>query len=370
MLRRFLLPLLLLFASPAWATVTIAPNDPGIYYSPGNWGGITSSAANTINAGAYFKTLLVNATTAVLNFDVSHMVTPQSEIYWRMDRYGPWTSVTLSSGTVTLSFPSDTSTYPQHFLEVYVKSTTETANRFQNVGQDPGTAVILTSMTLSTGASVSLPAVARRKILVFGDSITEGVRTINSTATNDTDRNDGLVVYSQQLGILMGAEVGVIGFGNQGWGQNGSGNVPSFQSAYQIIYFAPPTNVTVSRSFAGIDLVIINQGTNDHTNDTTTIITSVVNGMATAGYTGPIVLLEPFDATTGPIQKAFILAGIAAATKPGQSCEFDTTGFFNPSNSSDGLHPFGAEDIAHVAPAIASGIEPCIFRSGGGRIFR
>lgn len=335
-------------------TVTIQPNDPGIYYSPANWV-VGASSALTINAGAYFKVGLVSATTCVLNFDISAMPSPQSQLYWRVDRYGAWTKVTLSSGTVTISFPPDTSEWTEHFLEVYVKSVTEQANRWA-VGS-PRTAVVLTSITLNNGASVALPLVAPKQVVIFGDSIPEGVKIVKSTSPNNTDSNDATLSFAAQLGPMIGAEVGIVGFGSQGWiaPGNPSSDVPAFTGTYNLVCAG------VSRSFAGIDLVVIMQGQNDGATNTTTQVTTVLNGLATAGYGGIVILVEPISSTVGPQQEVFLLAGRAASSIASRTLVIDTKGFFDETLSSDAIHPYGIAGIVGIAPRLAALISPLLW---------
>ena len=222
--------------------------------------------------------------------------------------------------------------------------------------------VDLTSITLDNGASVALPYVAPKKVLILGDSITEGYLSVgpNASFSADTDSSDSTLSYAEQLGTLLGAEVGVVGFGGQGYGNGGQGSVPVFGSTYNFIYSV------ASRSFSGIDLVVINMGTNDGSSNTTAAITTVLNGLASAGCGGTIILLEPFSSTVGPQQRPFILAGIAAATTPGQSVELDTTGFFNSTISSDVTHPYGSASIGTIAPRLAAVIFPYLYKTNSG----
>jgi hypothetical protein len=72
-----------------------------------------------------------------------------------------------------------------HLLEVIVKSTTETNSRWT----PQNTAVVFTGLTLDAQATVRLPQRKRYNILIYGDSITEGVRTLGFEGIqNDTDR--------------------------------------------------------------------------------------------------------------------------------------------------------------------------------------
>ena len=52
-----------------------------------------------------------------------------------------------------------------------------------------------------------------------------GVLTLGGSQKFDTDHNDASVVYSYVLGGLLGAEIGVVGFGDNAFTHAGSGGV-------------------------------------------------------------------------------------------------------------------------------------------------
>ena len=329
----------------------VAPNNPAIIYSPYNWN-VSGASAVTINAGAYFSTLFTGAS-CVLNFDVSAMVSPASEIWWKCDN-GPWTAATLTGGTVAVTIPSVTAgnaDVPYHLLEVYVKSSTETANRW-NTGVN-STQVRFTGLTLAAGAAILATQTAPRRLLIYGDSITEGVRTLGESATNDTDRNDAGLCWSLQLSELLGAEVGVVGFGATGLTLAGSGNVPALPSSWNYLYAG------VSRSFSPApDAVIFNIGQNDGTTNTVAIMTALLNSVLAACPTAQVIVLRPFNGN----QAANLQAAIAASSAPGRCFYIDTTGFFNTAYGSDSLnvHPSGPNNIGIIAPQIAAAIKPIL----------
>ena len=70
------------------APVTFAPNDANVYYSPFAWH-VTINSASTINSAAYIR-FMTSGTFLNFKFDVSKMVSPGSEIYWKVDN-GPAT---------------------------------------------------------------------------------------------------------------------------------------------------------------------------------------------------------------------------------------------------------------------------------------
>jgi lysophospholipase L1-like esterase len=102
-------------------------------------------------------------------------------------------------------------------------------------------------------------------ILVYGDSITEGVLALGGSQKFDTDHNDASVVYSYVLGGLLGAEIGVIGFGYNALTHPGSGGVAPLGQAWNQLWDGVPRNFSTPKP----DLIVLNEGTNDGCDVTT-----------------------------------------------------------------------------------------------------
>lgn len=358
-------------AVPAWATTTIDPSDPGIYYSPACWN-VQTGSATTVGAGCYFRTQLIGTTTAVLNFNVTNGGTNPSEIEWRLDgAAGTWTVVQLTkaccafggTGIVTLTFPSITGAsygnWSQHTLEVYVKSIDYANNSWTAFSSTENTAVILNSIVVDTSATATLPQVAAKKILVLGDSITQSALNVCGSVaglcSTVPQQYDSMLGYPLAFQMLLGAEVSVAGFASQGWTTVGTGNVPPFPSSYNLLYQG------VSRSFAGLDMVMILQGQNSAPTSAAQVA-GVLNGMASAGMTGKIMVICPLNVSNCNAEKSTFIAGIAAATNPSQSVFIDTSSFNLPSGClSGGVHPLGWCDVGYVAPQIAALVFPYLY---------
>ena len=328
---------------------SVGPGDATILYSPYTWD-VQAGTATAANAGASFR-MLFTGTTCVLNFNVSAMVSPASQIWWRIDN-GPWTQAVVAA-TVTCGVPVATAgnaDVPYHLIEVIVKSMTETQNRW-NSGSS--TRVVFTGVVLANGASTALPSRAPRTILVFGDSITEGVRTLGESALLDTDRNDACMGWARRLADLLGAEVGVVGFGAQGLAVTGSGNVPVVGTSWNFIYAGAARHFSQQP-----DLVVINIGTNDGGASTAVAMKNLLNGIISACPGKPIVVLRPFNGA----QAANLQAAIAACNDPAQCRYVDTAGMFNVAYGADslGLHPSGPNNVARIAPQIAAAINPVL----------
>jgi hypothetical protein len=333
-------PASITYTASAAGGATVAPNNAAIVYSPANWTGATGASNKSICAGAYFKTNFTGATCA-LNFDVSLLGSPASQIAYRIDGKS-WTRVPVAA-TVVCTMPSDTAAAAYHTLEVVIKSTSETLTRWS---ASSATAVVFTGLTLDTGASVLAPLVYPRSVLFFGDSITEGVRTINQTATSDTDRNDALTGWAFDVGSRLGCEVGIIGFGSQGWLQNGSGAVPNFPSSYNLVMAGVsrvwPTNLAA---------VFVNMGTNDSGGsdaNVTAAVTTFLSGIL-AATNASIVLMRPFNGS-----KATAIQAAVSADTSGRAYYVNTTGVFNTAFGADSinLHPNGPNNLSRIAPAL------------------
>lgn len=306
---------------------------------------MTAVRAKTINAGAYFSALLTGtATSIVANFDVSGISNPAPQIAYRIDG-GPWTTATVAA-TIAIPIPS-TNTGAKHLVEVRVKSTPEAANRWA----PQSTAVIFTGFTVAP-STVATGTVRKRRfnVLCYGDSITEGVRTLGQSQTLETDRNDASLAWAYPLGQLLGAEVGVVGFGATGWNGAGSGGVPALPSSYGLLWSG------ASRVFTPApDLVLVHLGTNDGA-DVTAAATAFLNGVLALNGTTKIAVVLPWNGG----HAAQLQAAIAASSAPSRVTYVDTTGWWNPADASDGLHPYGYVNAADLAPRLAAAVGPLL----------
>jgi lysophospholipase L1-like esterase len=342
---------LLCSAAGAFAQVSIAPNNAAILYSPYNWN-VASGSATTINAGAYFRTLF-SGSSVTLNFNVSLMGSPASELYYRIDGHGPWTATNVAA-TVVAAMPTDTTAAAYHLLEFVVKSTTETINRWNAAAT--GTAVVFTGLTLANGAVILAPAVLPCNVLFYGDSITETVRTVNATAANDTDRNDALQGWARFAAQAMGCEFGIVGFGASGLTVTGSGSVPPLGTSYSLLYAGAP------RSFfsPSPDLIALNEGTND-SGATASAVQAAMNLvlqnlLTAASPKTKIVVMRPFNGS-----QAGALQAAVSSVNSVRVEWLDTTGFFNPAyGSSDGTHPLGSNALGFIGPQVAAALNPIL----------
>ena len=337
-----------------------APSDENVYYSPYVWK-VTNSGAATINSGAYMR-FLFSGSYLNFHFDVSNMANPASEVYWTVDN-GPKTP-SLVLPTVSVQIPpnnTNAQSIPYHSVELFVKSTTERAQRWSASGGQ--TRVNVTGIETDGVLASWVPSDVN--VLIYGDSITEGVMTLGGTQKFDTDHNDASVVYSSALGHLLGCEIGIVGFGASGLTHNGSGAVPPLNVSWDQLWEGEPRVFDPKP-----DLILFNEGTNDGCDVTTPgcvgtdislLMTDIMNSIGKAVPGCPLAVLEPFNGG----QKQHLQAAVAATTS--NAHYVSTEGFYNISLGGS-LHPTGMNDVSHIAPQIANAVRPLLYRSVLARI--
>jgi len=358
------------FASTSAPTsfVLAAPNDPGLVYSPYNWL-VTHSSAQTVNSGAYVKSLFAGDN-ATLLFDVSQQSAVPSRVAWRVDD-SPRVRAPVSALMPLAPF-GDMVSPAHHYLEMVVSGATDPA--FGSVSVDrwgggiPNTKTVLTGVVLPPGGALSPPQSKTGRLLVFGDSITEGLHTLYPNASAvDADSHAAEYGWAFLLGDLLDCEVGVVGFGGQGLGISGDGNVPAFPATYQYLFSG------VSRAFSPApNLIVINHGTNDAVHGvsasaTIAAMTGVLNGLLAAA-TAPIVVLQPFGAAYASNQTANLQAAIAGCSAPGRVSFIGTQSpapWMVATDMADSWHPNAVANMSRIAPLCAAALRGIAWPGGG-----
>ena len=321
---------------------------------------------------------------------------------------GPQTPF-LVAPSVSLAVPTNLThgDVPWHTLQVLVKSTTETRNRWSPA--QPSTRVVFTGLTV---AAVAAWFPASKSVLIYGDSITEGVLTLGGSQHFDTDHNDASVVNSHALGPLLGAEMGIVGFGATGLSRGGSGGVPALGVSWNQLWdgvpraFSPQPDLVVfvpRPAHASADAPEIKRAThpytpnlptyrfNEGTNDCgappapcgiAPAMATVLNNVMGACPTAAIAVMQPcafffllaraapavpaiqshaprppYPAVNGAATNA-LLSAIATVNSP-RVHFVNTTGFYSTAFGG-GLHPTGPNDVARVAPQLAAALRPLL----------
>lgn len=318
-------------------SVTIAPNDPGLLYSPYTWWANGSTDARANNPGAYLRTVF-SGTSAALTFDTSPNTTPFPIVAVNIDGTG-WTrytvaaSVSVATGLVNR----------EHSLEMVLEATSELQDRWTT----PVAIIRLTGLTLDTGAAVRLPTRRKYNVLVYGDSTSEGIRTIGDTGgTGTLADNSAVRGWPLALGHLLDAEIGIVGFGGSGVTVTGSGNVPPLTTSYTLLWSGQ------SRVFSpSPDLIVYLEGQNDAgAAGVTSGLETVITALLTTAPNAKQLVLRPLSGVSAAQVQAAV-SGMANA----RVVYGDTTGWITSgTDTSDGIHPYDYADQAFVAPDVAA----------------
>ena len=325
-------------------SISILPNNAAILYSPFNWH-VSSAGAVTINSGAYLRVIFNGSTSVALTFDTTNSVANYSEIVARIDM-GAWQLFTLSAGNPTFTVGTGIEPH-QHILEVRIKSTDDTINRW---GPNSQTAVSLTSIVLDTGSTVTAPTAKSKNVLIFGDSITEGIRTLGGDQSQDTNKNDNRCCYSSVMLDSLNVEYGIVAFGSQGINVGGAGSVPALTASYNLLYSG------VARSFSPApDLIIYNEGTND-SSDPSANFAGLINAILALAPSSIHLVIVPFNQVLASDYQAMV----SSINNP-QVLLVNTAGFFNTANSTDGVHPIGSESTGQIAPKLLPSVQMALY---------
>lgn len=287
----------------------------------GRWFDSTISGTNvksTINQGSelYFK--VKNTTSINVNFIVN---TAYETPYFAYSIDGAdMTRQLVTSPTLP------TVSLDEHIIRVVVDGANESEDKW--IGER---GVAFKDITVDSTGTVTGVLPKNKKIMFFGDSITEGVRVLNMNANSDGNSATGAFPYiaSTNLNAISYR----VGFAGAGVTKGGDGGAPS------LINFID--NMTKNRlaPYYEPDVVVVNIGTNDFDADTDVFksqYTAVINRLLIKYSGTPLFIMVPFNGT----RKSEITD--ITNNKKGVYM-VDTTGW--DISTTDGLHPDVAGSI-------------------------
>jgi lysophospholipase L1-like esterase len=362
-------------------TTLIYANDSNWFYSPYNWYVDGSSYAITNTCGAYFK-IGFTGTSAALNVNVAALMSAGATsgeypyIRWSIDE-APYQETQLTSSSTSVQLASGLVS-GTHQLFLCLVSTQWNLDKWNT----PVSALEITSLAVDAGAtSEAATGLATNRVLIYGDSITEGqLSTGNGPASPVND--DAQLDWAQYVSFALSAEFGQIGFGSQGWTVDGAGNVPPLftpsndtASAWDK-YFSGQSRLVASALSPTPNYVLILQGKNDANNGSSAAsIEASVEGFlpalrAAAGPLCKIALIVPFDGSeASTLDVAFTSY---QASIPDANCKLINIGVqpgltgVGSCNSQDGNHPNGrmqaqlGSEVAQAIQAAFSGTGPSV----------
>lgn len=327
---------------------TILPNTAGIVYSPYNWD-VTASRARTITPGAYLRmTVDGNPATLTANFNTANVADRSIKVGIRVDGVA-WSEHVLNTASdIPITLPAD-NTWGTRVVEIVFLTQSLTVERWAFPGE---CALEFTGITGDT--QISTRITRRRKLngIAVGDSITQGVRNKNDTLWPSYLNDDVRLGWAYPLADLLGCEIGVIGYAGVGLSRSGSGGVPKFPESVPQLWNGQPRDY---RTPAEPDFIAAHLGTNDASASDSAVTAdtaALMNHFLASTEKTPIIVFP------GWMQRkaAAIRAGIAASTAPGRIHYVDTTGWWDPADAPDGLHPYGYVHLTDLAPRAADAI--------------
>lgn len=371
---------------------TIAVTDGSVFFSPYNWysdgaGGMainnvkgSSTYALAQNCGAYgifsfaatssgYATLLLD-TTSLNGITAANCPT----LYVSLDNLAPVTWLLGYSASTIRVLLGDGLASGTHTIQWWIKSidttsATSMGDRWNNPLVAGASAVKVIGVEMDgKGSSTGSYAQRGKNLLVFADSMAEGVDALASGNTNAS--TDATQAFSQLIGQALGAEVGSIGFAGQGYASSFSyGNVP------KIVDTGTPANSTWNHYWSGKsrlissalgpspDYILIVLGKNDAAlsasdASVTAAVTALLQAIRAAAAGAWIFVGVPFDAS----KKSAITSGFNAAADP-KAKLIDVENVQGMSSggilTNDGTHPnarghatFAAAMVAQIRTAL------------------
>lgn len=312
----------------------IKPNDELLTFSPYNWD-VSDVKAASICGGSYFK-FQSDSDKITLHFEPSSR-SPQPIV--AVFRDGVQVSRSVITPDFDISPPVEGARGYNHLYEIVTDATASDNDRWG--GQD--TAIKLLAISISSGTSISKVDALPSTVLIYGDSITEGVDTVHpSIESSSISNNSSVGCYPLQVGLRNNAEVGVVGFGSLGFTVGGRGGVPKFPDSYQYIMEGVP------RDFAPEpDLCVWMMGTNDVEEDTVPDGLITLNGLLSVTTNTKFLILRPF---LNSRQEDNLIAMVQGCDDPSRVVFGDTDGF----ETSGRLHPYAYEHLTSISTGVAN----------------
>jgi hypothetical protein len=230
----------------------IAINDAHLFLTPENWIRSGAVSIDTNNPGAYFKTAFTG-TSFQVEVDTSSNPSELPKLGYIVDGGALQTTQVSSVGSAVVVPLVSGLSAGTHQIRVSLEGL-GAVERWTN----PSDHLKVTGIFLDSGiTTLSAPTLLPNRIVVYGDSITEGASTLG--AANTVANKQWSTSWDADLAAYLDAEISVIAFQAQGYEQNGQGNTPPFPNAYSFIRSG------VARVFSNPSKVFILHGTNGST---------------------------------------------------------------------------------------------------------
>ncbi len=285
---------------------SIAITDANLFWSPYGWYFSGSTYALSNAPGNYFKCSFTG-TSLALSIDQTNLISNSTiaggypVLRYRIDG-GSWVRyVTLSTDTsIVLATGLSAGTHTAEVWYAASLGALTTPDRF-----DPTTNenIKLTGLTLDTAASLVAPTLRPHRMIVYGDSNTEGKEDLTVTGS-DLGNQDASQTYGALLAASLNAEVGIIGMAQQAY----TGGANQLDNKWDK-YFTGLSRLSSGLFSPAPDYILVNHGINDGSSPQATV-TSLIGAWRTAAPLAIIFVTVPWNGTWA----SQIGVGVAAQT--------------------------------------------------------
>ena len=241
----------------AVASTFISAADPRIFQSPEVWIQGQDASLETNTPGAYLKFAFTGNSIAV-QVDTSNNATELPKLGIQIDSGTVRNIPILNRGSnVNVLLATETDLNPAiqvHQIRVSLEGLGRDNRWIPSSGSLKIDSLKIIGFTLDAGKQIQEPNLRSKRMVVYGDSITEGARMLGGDDL--VDDKEWSTTWESVLSDLIGAEVGSVGYQGEGFEVSGGGGVPGLLDAFSWIRSETP------RVFSRPDYVFIAHGAN------------------------------------------------------------------------------------------------------------
>ena len=272
----------------------------------GRWDLRAADHAVTVNSGSYVL-IGFSGSSLAADFDLTVNQPPLPTIAWRIDA-GEWQEAEIAA---TVPLAEGLANGP-HTVMLMARGLDEHQSRWY---KPLVASITICGVELAKGGAIekALPAwdAPALKMEFLGDSITEGVLV---QGPRDGKKSwpwftDARLNYAGRTAMALGAAWRQVGFGATGLAHGGSGHAPGALDSFNFFYADCPRDAWQP------DVVVVNQGTNDHgmpAEQYQALYAKYLALIRAAYPKAKIVALQPFCGAQAVPIKAAVDARVAA----------------------------------------------------------
>lgn len=243
------------------------------------------------NPGSYIK-IAFQGSWLALELDYTHLsgtgAASFPKIKYRIDS-GAWINYQLKSTDTRLVLAYNLS-ITNHTIDLYFNASNPGIDRWLT----PVDAIVITNIYVGYGRVSVAASGYPGRMIVYGDSITEALWSLKAPDGDYLGGQDAKISWAQQVAAGLLCEVGIIGFGSQGYIATGLGSVPRVVDVWDFYYDAQ------SRLSAGLfspapDWILINHGINDGPAGLPAAVAAILTAFRVAAPSARIAVIVPFS---------------------------------------------------------------------------